>query len=46
MAKYNKLKVATNNKNNRLMAIYKTSKVAISQYKYIVIAIYKHKNLT
>lgn len=41
MAKYNKIKVAIINKNNRLMAIYKISKVAISQYKYIVMATYK-----
>ena len=41
MAKYNKIKLAINNNNNQLMATYKITKVAISQYKYIVMAIYK-----
>lgn len=30
MAEYNKIKVAINNNNNRLMVTYKTIKVAIS----------------
>ena len=45
MAKYNKIKLATNNNNYRLMANYKTIKVAISQHKYIVMAIYKHSKV-
>lgn len=41
MAKYNKIKLTINNNNNQLMATHKATKVAISQYKNVVMAIYK-----